>query len=64
METDKNGGDSRRPTLRRVSKPRHRIVVIHFSLPSITGMTATVTATVFFSVSGRPHCPIKSRATA
>jgi hypothetical protein len=42
---DKLTGDSRRPTLRRVSKPRHCIAVIHFSLPSITGMTATVEAT-------------------
>jgi hypothetical protein len=42
---DKLTGDSRCPTLRHVSKPRHCIAVIHFSLPSITGMTATVGAT-------------------
>jgi hypothetical protein len=42
---DKLTGDSRCLTLRHVSKPRHRIAVIHFSLPSITGMTATVEAT-------------------
>jgi hypothetical protein len=42
---DKLTGDSRRPTLRHVSKPRHRIAVIHFSLSSITRMTATIEAT-------------------
>ena len=62
-------GNHRRTALRHVSEYLHRIAVLRFSFPPITGVVATTVATsslalVTFSLSGRHRAIINSSATA